>query len=125
LNRRDTYESRQATGLRGFEAHQQNDVALIVVKYQFGGCLVCPHVGLADIETKIPHMTEQMAVRVLRQGSAEILTKSPEDDLGLRFSIVCDGKTTHEKKATSVLDFIEHRAQLFREVEQGEVIAVE
>ena len=115
VDRHRAGQRRQPARFRGLQAQQPDDVARIGVEMLPLGGLVGAHVRVRCREAQIAHMAQQMPLRVLRAGVAEIRADAPIGGGAVGDRPALDRQAADQHEAAPVQDFlaqpVEHRAE--------------
>ena len=104
-------------------AEKTDHVSLIAVKRHIGpGLIAAGGDILVVIPTQVPDVAQEIALRILRNGPAEVRPDAPIHQTGVLLAVSSDGQAAEQHKASTPLQLVQRIGQNVRQVRQDEVV---
>ena len=119
------HDRRQSARLCAPQAQQCDDIAAVNMEILAFGRRIAAQIGIGRAESfaEVVDMAEQMSLRVLRPGTAEIGSDTPIGHRTLGNRSILDGKTAHSHKAAAVEHLGTQLVEHWPECRQREILA--
>ena len=117
-------DAARPAGLRGAQAEQADDVRPIAMEAERLARAVEADGRIAALETRIAHVPEQIAGRVLRDGAAEMEAESPIRERSVLLAVPLHRHAAHEHEAAPAVERIEPALRRSRENSERKISRV-